>query len=46
MVIGCYAGMLCHAFAILLGIVFPVAFAVIRLLFSGQSMNWYAFAYS
>ncbi|OIT36177.1 hypothetical protein A4A49_16669 [Nicotiana attenuata] len=32
-------GMLYHTFAILLGIVFPVAFAVIRLLFSGQSMN-------
>lgn len=39
----CYAGMLYHTFAILLGIVFPVAFAVIRLLFSGQSMNWYVY---
>ncbi|XP_075095969.1 uncharacterized protein LOC107798193 isoform X1 [Nicotiana tabacum] len=38
-------GMLYHTFAILLGIVFPVAFAVIRLLFSGQSMNWFSTPY-
>ncbi|XP_010314171.1 uncharacterized protein [Solanum lycopersicum] len=38
-------GMLCHAFAILLAIVFPVAFAVIRLLFAGQSMNWFSTPY-
>ncbi|KAF3624979.1 putative signal peptidase complex subunit 1-like isoform X1 [Capsicum annuum] len=45
MVIGCYAGMLCHTFAILLAIAFPVAFAVIRLLFSGQTMNWFSTPY-
>ncbi|CAN4093758.1 unnamed protein product [Withania somnifera] len=38
-------GMLYHSFAILLAIVFPVVFAVIRLLFSGQSMNWFSTPY-
>ncbi|KAM3238457.1 hypothetical protein T459_12174 [Capsicum annuum] len=38
-------GMLCHTFAILLAIAFPVAFAVIRLLFSGQTMNWFSTPY-
>ncbi|XP_060189203.1 uncharacterized protein LOC132618157 isoform X2 [Lycium barbarum] len=38
-------GVLYHTSAILLAIVFPAAFAVIRLLFSGQSMNWFSTPY-
>lgn len=35
------AGMLHHALGIVLAIIFPVIFAILRLLFSRHSMNWY-----
>ncbi|KAK3040851.1 hypothetical protein RJ639_029195 [Escallonia herrerae] len=38
-------GMVFHASAILLAIVFPVIFSILRLLLSGHSMNWFANPY-
>ncbi|XP_011071219.1 endoplasmic reticulum metallopeptidase 1 [Sesamum indicum] len=35
-------GLLHHASGVILAIIFPVTFAVLRLLFSGHSMNWFA----
>lgn len=35
------AGLLYHAVGLVLAIVVPIIFAVMRLLFSGNSMNWY-----
>ncbi|KAL8550695.1 hypothetical protein ACS0TY_009194 [Phlomoides rotata] len=35
-------GLLYHASGIILAIIFPMAFSVLRLLFSGHSMNWFA----
>ncbi|KAL6983889.1 hypothetical protein U1Q18_017261 [Sarracenia purpurea var. burkii] len=37
-----FKGMLLHAIGIILAALFPVVFAVLRLLFSGHSMNWFA----
>ncbi|PIN05600.1 Aminopeptidases of the M20 family [Handroanthus impetiginosus] len=38
-------GLLYHASGIILGVVFPVTFSILRLLFSGHSMNWFANQY-
>ncbi|KAL3644438.1 hypothetical protein CASFOL_009618 [Castilleja foliolosa] len=38
-------GLLYHASGIILGIVVPVIFAILRLLFTGKSMNWFANPY-
>ncbi|XP_019150351.1 PREDICTED: endoplasmic reticulum metallopeptidase 1 isoform X1 [Ipomoea nil] len=38
-------GLLYHAVGLVLAIVVPIIFAVMRLLFSGTSMNWYANPY-
>ncbi|KAL9225560.1 hypothetical protein vseg_001466 [Gypsophila vaccaria] len=38
-------GMLNHFIAIVMAVVIPVLFAILRLLFSGQSMNWFANPY-
>ncbi|KAI3452600.1 hypothetical protein Pfo_009264 [Paulownia fortunei] len=38
-------GLSYHASGIILAIVFPVTFAILRLLFSGHSMNWFASPY-
>ncbi|KAL0447250.1 UNVERIFIED_CONTAM: Endoplasmic reticulum metallopeptidase 1 [Sesamum latifolium] len=35
-------GLLHHASGVILAIIFPITFAVLRLLFSGHSMNWFA----
>ncbi|XP_022887666.1 endoplasmic reticulum metallopeptidase 1 [Olea europaea var. sylvestris] len=35
-------GMLYHASGIILAVVFPVTFAILRLLFCGHSMHWFA----
>ncbi|EPS72840.1 hypothetical protein M569_01917, partial [Genlisea aurea] len=37
-------GLLHHAVGIMLAILFPVAFAILRLLFTVHSMHWYVFA--
>ncbi|KAI5679363.1 hypothetical protein M9H77_10313 [Catharanthus roseus] len=39
-------GMLHHALGIILAIIFPIVFAVMRLLFSRHSMNWFSNPYS
>ncbi|KAJ6851924.1 endoplasmic reticulum metallopeptidase 1 isoform X1 [Iris pallida] len=38
-------GMLFHAIGVVLGIIIPVVFAVIRLLFSSHAMSWFAHPY-
>ncbi|KAJ9554511.1 hypothetical protein OSB04_018556 [Centaurea solstitialis] len=38
-------GTLFHFIGFLLAVIFPVAFSILRLLFAGQSMNWYAHPY-
>lgn len=38
-------GMLHHALGIVLAIIFPVVFAILRLLFSRHSMNWFSNSY-
>ncbi|KAL6505422.1 hypothetical protein OROHE_022801 [Orobanche hederae] len=38
-------GLLYHSSGIILAIVFPVTFALLRLLFTGKSMNWFANPY-
>ncbi|KAL3501024.1 hypothetical protein ACH5RR_035473 [Cinchona calisaya] len=38
-------GMFHHALAILLAIIFPIIFAILRLLFSAHSMNWFSNSY-
>uniref|UniRef100_A0A5B6ZB01 Putative endoplasmic reticulum metallopeptidase 1 n=1 Tax=Davidia involucrata TaxID=16924 RepID=A0A5B6ZB01_DAVIN len=38
-------GMLFHAIGIILAIIFPIIFAILRLFFSGHSMNWFAHPY-
>ncbi|KAM7464735.1 hypothetical protein LguiA_032856 [Lonicera macranthoides] len=38
-------GMLFHALGVLLAVIFPITFAVLRLLFSGYSMNWFSSPY-
>ncbi|XP_027097684.2 endoplasmic reticulum metallopeptidase 1 [Coffea eugenioides] len=38
-------GMLHHALGILLAIIFPVVFAILRLLFTRHSMNWFSNSY-
>ncbi|KAA8528981.1 hypothetical protein F0562_033531 [Nyssa sinensis] len=38
-------GMLFHAIGIILAIIFPIIFAILRLFFSGRSMNWFAHPY-
>ncbi|KAJ6813486.1 endoplasmic reticulum metallopeptidase 1 isoform X1 [Iris pallida] len=38
-------GMLFHAIGVVLGIIVPVVFSVIRLLFSNQAMSWFAHPY-
>lgn len=38
-------GILFHVIGVILAIIFPILFSVLRLLFSGQSMNWFAHPY-
>lgn len=38
-----FAGMMIHATGKMLAIIFPIAFSVLRLLFSGYAMSWCAF---
>ncbi|XP_077250312.1 Zn-dependent exopeptidases superfamily protein [Tasmannia lanceolata] len=38
-------GMLIHALGILLAIIVPIIFAILRLLFSSSAMNWFAHPY-
>ncbi|KAF6150063.1 hypothetical protein GIB67_002845 [Kingdonia uniflora] len=38
-------GMLFHAIGIILGIIFPIIFAVLRLCFSSHAMSWFAHPY-
>ncbi|KAL6543559.1 hypothetical protein OROGR_010056 [Orobanche gracilis] len=40
-----YTGLLYHSSGIILAIVFPVTFALLRLLFTRKSMNWFANPY-
>ncbi|XP_076916591.1 uncharacterized protein LOC143576376 isoform X1 [Bidens hawaiensis] len=38
-------GTLFHVIGFILGIIFPIIFSILRLLFAGQSMNWFAHPY-
>ncbi|KAJ0544977.1 putative peptidase M28 [Helianthus annuus] len=38
-------GTLFHVIGVILAVIFPVVFSVLRLLFAGQSMNWFAHPY-
>ncbi|XP_057949566.1 uncharacterized protein LOC131144739 isoform X2 [Malania oleifera] len=38
-------GVLLHAIGVVLGTIIPIIFAVLRLLFSSQAMNWFAHPY-
>ncbi|KAL4573836.1 hypothetical protein LXL04_020655 [Taraxacum kok-saghyz] len=38
-------GILFHLIGIIFGVIFPVIFSILRLLFCGQSMNWFAHPY-
>ncbi|CAK9176038.1 unnamed protein product [Ilex paraguariensis] len=40
-----FKGMILHAIGIILAIIFPVIFSILRLLFSGHSMHWFANPY-
>lgn len=40
-----FKGLLFHALGAILGVIFPVTFAVLRLLFSRHSMNWFSHPY-
>nr|GEV21912.1 endoplasmic reticulum metallopeptidase 1 [Tanacetum cinerariifolium] len=38
-------GILFHVIGVILGVILPIFFSILRLLFSGQSMNWFAHPY-
>ncbi|KAF3431060.1 hypothetical protein FNV43_RR25790 [Rhamnella rubrinervis] len=38
-------GMLFHATGVILAIIFPIIFSILRLLFTSQAMNWFAHPY-
>ncbi|KAJ0896006.1 putative peptidase M28 [Helianthus annuus] len=38
-------GTLFHVIGVILAVIFPIVFSVLRLLFAGQSMNWFAHPY-
>lgn len=38
-------GILFHVIGVIFGVMFPAVFSIMRLLFSGQSMNWFAHPY-